>query len=359
MSDPVNVITYHRSNIGLTVNISRGDSLEALNRQLLARQYQNYVRLQRLTNYFVALQRSILSSNDKAQCITGYDELRRIYGLAAQTEGRNPDMASWARPRFVEVSNHINSLPSTTPSPPLPVNPCTSCSNPGTCHANWARTQASIDRATLYRPPCGGLCGDPQCGNGWEIGRASMYMREQNNHVSPPSLVTDPPIIPVYPIETAVAGAVGGRAVVAIADVLAALRANPPPPLPPGPPQQAPVPPPGFSRVEYPRGPGAGEGAFPAGYTRISRWIGEEEARIWLDNGATRIPPDIGTVAAPGRTVLYVTRYGVAQPGGTGPIRVDMHVPESILGRGSSPDWPQILQPVPNVPIYNVRINYP
>ncbi|MEO5971347.1 MAG: hypothetical protein ABIQ95_15585, partial [Bdellovibrionia bacterium] len=97
------------------------------------------------------------------------------------------------------------------------------------------------------------------------------------------------------------------------------------------------------------------------GYTRVSRWMSAEEATIWAEGGATRIPPGVGTEVGPGNIRLYVTRYGIPQPGGTNPVRVDFHVPESILQQGSRQggEWPQIIQPVPNVPIYNLQINHP
>ena len=49
-----------------------------------------------------------------------------------------------------------------------------------------------------------------------------------------------------------------------------------------------------FSHVLYPRGPGASTGPVPEGYTKVSRWIGDGEVKLWHQGGGTRIPPKIG-----------------------------------------------------------------
>jgi hypothetical protein len=104
----------------------------------------------------------------------------------------------------------------------------------------------------------------------------------------------------------------------------------------------------------YPRGQGASTGAMPKGYTMVSRWIDANEAKLWMANGATFVPPHVG---AGGR--LYVTDFGASQPSGTGPIRIDLGVPQAALHAAGRADWKQVFQPIANVPIYNVSIHVP
>lgn len=110
----------------------------------------------------------------------------------------------------------------------------------------------------------------------------------------------------------------------------------------------------GFTRVYFPRGVGAVRGSVPDGYVKVSRWTSEAEANIWMKNGATTIPIGIGA-----NERLYVTLPGAPKPGGTGPVRIDMHVPEKMLQGAGNDGWRQIIQPQSNTPIYNVQINLP
>ncbi len=107
--------------------------------------------------------------------------------------------------------------------------------------------------------------------------------------------------------------------------------------------------------VIYPRGPGASVGDLPPGYTNVSRWVDEAEAKRWLDNGGTYIPSGIGGEA--GR--VYVTLPGASQPAGTGSIRIDFSVAGQSLKPAGAPDWRQIFQPVQHMPIHNVTIYVP
>jgi len=86
----------------------------------------------------------------------------------------------------------------------------------------------------------------------------------------------------------------------------------------------------------------------------VSRWIGEAEARIWMANGATYVPPGLG---AGGH--LSVAEFGVSRIAGSGPIRIDFSFPQAGLQPGGRADWKFIIQSVANVPIYNVVIYVP
>jgi hypothetical protein len=115
----------------------------------------------------------------------------------------------------------------------------------------------------------------------------------------------------------------------------------------------------GFTRVRFPRGAGAATGAVPQGYVPVSRWVSEAEAEIWEREGATRIPQEVGTLVEPNNVRLYVTRPGAPRPGNTGAIRIDFFVPEKVLRIAGNGEWQQIIQPVANLPIYNVKILMP
>jgi hypothetical protein len=104
----------------------------------------------------------------------------------------------------------------------------------------------------------------------------------------------------------------------------------------------------------YPRGAGAASGPIPRGHVMVTRWISEAEARIWMRDGATHVPPEVGR----GEHVS-VGEFGAAQLSGTGPIRLDFSFPEAGLQQGGRADWKFIIQPVAHVPIYNVVIYVP
>ena len=106
--------------------------------------------------------------------------------------------------------------------------------------------------------------------------------------------------------------------------------------------------------ILYPRGAGAADGPMPNGYVMVSRWAGAPEARLWMMNGGTYIPPQVG---AGGR--VYVTLFGAPRPSGTDPIRIDFGVPQAALQTAGRADWRQLLQNLANVPIYNVKIHVP
>lgn len=112
---------------------------------------------------------------------------------------------------------------------------------------------------------------------------------------------------------------------------------------------------PSAAKVLYPRGKGASIGPVPSHYTKVSRWVNESEANLWMANESTTIPAGVGTQGER----VYVTLPGAARPGGTGPIRIDFHVPREALQAAGKADWRQILQPMQNPPIYNVEIHYP
>jgi filamentous hemagglutinin len=104
----------------------------------------------------------------------------------------------------------------------------------------------------------------------------------------------------------------------------------------------------------YPRGMGAASGPIPNGYVMVSRWVNAQEAKLWMRNGGTYIPPQVG---AGGR--VYVTMPGAIRPAGTDPIRIDFGVPQTALQLAGRSDWRQLLQNLANVPIYNVTIHVP
>lgn len=105
--------------------------------------------------------------------------------------------------------------------------------------------------------------------------------------------------------------------------------------------------------IVYPRGRGASDGPTPDGYALVSRWTWPEEAGSWLRNGGTAIQPGVGGDR------LYVTLPGAAQPGGTGPIRIDFEVPQSALAPTGNAQWRVIVQPIQSTPIHNVTITVP
>jgi filamentous hemagglutinin len=120
------------------------------------------------------------------------------------------------------------------------------------------------------------------------------------------------------------------------------------------------LPPPPNTYAVYPAGAGASEGALPAGYTTVSRWVSPEEAAQWIQNQGTAVPAGVGTpLPGTSTTTVYVTTPGAAQPGGTGSIRIDFAVPDASLNPAGNADWNQIYQPVQSTPIYNVKINVP
>jgi filamentous hemagglutinin len=104
----------------------------------------------------------------------------------------------------------------------------------------------------------------------------------------------------------------------------------------------------------YPRGAGASNGPMPTGYVMVSRWVNAAEAKMWMSNGGTYIPPRVG-----GGGRVYVTRYGASRPSGTDAIRIDFGVPQAALQTAGQMDWKQLLQSLANVPIYNVKIHVP
>lgn len=104
----------------------------------------------------------------------------------------------------------------------------------------------------------------------------------------------------------------------------------------------------------YPRGIGASSGPVPSGYVMESRWVNAAEARLWMLNGGTYIPPQVG---AGGR--VYVTLLGAVRPSGTDPIRIDFGIPQIALQPAGRLDWKQLLQNLANTPIYNVSIHVP
>jgi len=108
-------------------------------------------------------------------------------------------------------------------------------------------------------------------------------------------------------------------------------------------------------QIICPRGPGAATGPVPKGYVPVSRWVSEAEAKLWIKNGGTYIPHGIGGES--GR--VYVTVPGAPQPGGTGPIRIDFAVDSAALNAAGKEGWFQLIQPIQNMPIYNVTITCP
>jgi hypothetical protein len=107
-----------------------------------------------------------------------------------------------------------------------------------------------------------------------------------------------------------------------------------------------------FTHVLYPRGRGASIGTVPDGYTKVSRWIGDGEVKLWHQGGGTRIPPE---VSSEGR--LFVTAFGAPHPGsGTGANRVDFFVPKDMLNQAGGAGWYAIFQPGQTTPILNVEV---
>jgi hypothetical protein len=104
----------------------------------------------------------------------------------------------------------------------------------------------------------------------------------------------------------------------------------------------------------YPRGPGAAAGPLPGGYVMVARWVGAVEAKLWMINGGTFIPPQVGAGAR-----VYVTLPGAPRPAGADAIRIDFGVPQGALQTAGRTDWSQLLQSLANVPIYNVAIHVP
>src|SRR5260370_41893369 len=104
----------------------------------------------------------------------------------------------------------------------------------------------------------------------------------------------------------------------------------------------------------YPRGAGAAIGPMPNGYAMVSRWVNAAEAKLWMMNGGTYIPPLIGSG---GR--VYVTLFGAPRPSGTDAIRIDFGIPQAALQTAGRSDWRQLLQALSNTPIYNVSIHVP
>jgi len=106
----------------------------------------------------------------------------------------------------------------------------------------------------------------------------------------------------------------------------------------------------------YPRGPGAATGPLPRGYVMVSRWVGVSEAPLWIANGGTFVPREIGRATER----VYVTLFGSSLPAGIGRdsiIRIDFAVPQAALA--ATPAGNQLLQPFTNVPIHNVSIHIP
>ena len=103
-----------------------------------------------------------------------------------------------------------------------------------------------------------------------------------------------------------------------------------------------------------PRGPGAASGPMPNGYVMVSRWVNAAEARLWMMNGGTYIPPQVG-----GGGRVYVTLYGESRPSGTDAIRIDFGIPKAAIQTAGRTDWRQLVQSLANVPIYNVKVHVP
>ncbi len=109
---------------------------------------------------------------------------------------------------------------------------------------------------------------------------------------------------------------------------------------------------PGYYTV-YPRGIGASTGPTPEGYQLVSRWVNVAEAKLWLGNGGTYVPPQVGGDR------VYVTLFGAPQPSGSGPIRIDFEIPKAALQIAGREDWRQLFQNLANIPIHNVNIHVP
>ena len=104
----------------------------------------------------------------------------------------------------------------------------------------------------------------------------------------------------------------------------------------------------------YPRGAGASTGPVPAGCEEVHRSVDLNEVSAWMRSGGTHIPAGIG---AGGR--VYVTLPGAPKPPGTGPCRIEFFITVRALQTAGHTHWKQVLQPVQQVPVYNVRIFVP
>ena len=104
----------------------------------------------------------------------------------------------------------------------------------------------------------------------------------------------------------------------------------------------------------YPRGPGASNGPVPAGSVEVHRWADLTEVNAWMHSGGTIIPAGIG---AGGR--VYVTLPGAPKPPGTGRCRIEFFIASRALQVAGHTQWRQVLQPIQNVPLYNVKILVP
>jgi hypothetical protein len=88
----------------------------------------------------------------------------------------------------------------------------------------------------------------------------------------------------------------------------------------------------------------------------VSRWIGVAEVKFWMANGGTFVPVEVGR----GGRVSVIPFGQHEKPAGIlhdQTIRIDFAIPERALqpaGEGK-----QILQPIANTPIYNLRIHMP
>ena len=103
--------------------------------------------------------------------------------------------------------------------------------------------------------------------------------------------------------------------------------------------------------ILYPRGAGAADGPMPHGYVMVSRWVNAAEAKLWMMNGGTYVPPQVG-----GGGRVYVTLFGAPRPPLTDPIRIDFGIPQAALQTAGRSDWRQLVQSIANVPIYNLTI---
>jgi RHS repeat-associated protein len=105
-----------------------------------------------------------------------------------------------------------------------------------------------------------------------------------------------------------------------------------------------------------------GLGALPVGsqggsqaWTRVSRWMSDSEAKVWL--GRSSMPQPGSGSGLPPRT--YVTGQGIPKPGGTGPVRVDFDVPTHALKKAGKPGWLQVFNQDRLVPIKDVLLIRP
>lgn len=96
------------------------------------------------------------------------------------------------------------------------------------------------------------------------------------------------------------------------------------------------------------------QGPLPAHYRTVHRWITQQEVNLWTTGNVTHVPSGLG---AAGR--IYVTEPGAPKPGGTGPFRVEFAVPGHMLFAAGNTGWLQIVGPVENTPVLNVRVLKP